>query len=153
MSVTSALCTSYKKELLSGVHLSSDTYKILLLKVGATGTYDAGVTNVGTPGTGSPTTANVGTDEASGTGYTTGGVTMSGFTTSSSGTTAWIDWTVDPSWASSSISAIGAIIYNSTESNKAVAVISFGGTITDTSGTFTITLPTADASNAIIRLA
>jgi hypothetical protein len=153
MSVTSALCTSFKKELLSGIHLAADTYKILLLKVGATGTYDAAVTNVGTPGTGSPTTSNVGTDEASGTGYTTGGVTMSGFTTSSSGTTAWIDWTVDPSWAASSISAIGAVLYNSTQSNKAVAVISFGGTITDTSGTFTITLPTADASNAIIRLA
>lgn len=153
MSVTSALCTSFKKELLSGVHLSSDTYKILLLKVGATGTYDAAVTNVGTPGTGSPTTANVGTDEASGTGYTTNGVTMSGFTTSSSGTTAWIDWTVDPSWAASSISAIGAIIYNSTQGNKAVSVIDFGGTITDTSGTFTITLPAADATHAIVRLA
>jgi hypothetical protein len=153
MSVTSALCTSFKQEILQGVHISTDVYKILLLKVGATGTYDATVTNVGTPGTGSPTTANVGTDEASGTGYTTGGVTMSGFTTSSSGTTVWIDWTTDPSWAASSISAIGAIIYNSTRTNKAVAVISFGGTITDTSGTFTITLPTADATNAIIRLA
>jgi hypothetical protein len=152
MSVTSALCTSYKKELLSGVHLSSDTYKILLLKVGATGTYDAAVTNVGTPGSGSPTTANVGTDEASGTGYTTGGVTMSGFTTSSSGTSVWIDWTTDPSWAASSISAIGAVLYNSTQGNKAVAVISFGGTITDTSGTFTITLPAPGAGTAIINL-
>lgn len=152
MAVTSALCTSYKKELLSGVHLSTDTYKILLLKVGATGTYDATVTNAGTPGTGTPSLANVGTDETSGTGYTTGGVAMSGFTTSFSGTSVWLTWTTNPSWAASTISAIGAILYNVTQGNKVVAIISFGGTVTDTSGTFTITLPAAGAGTAIINL-
>lgn len=150
--MTSALCTSFKKEFLEGVHEASDTYKILLIKVSPAGTYDSAITNVGTPGTGSPTTSNVGTDEVTGTGYTTGGATLSGFTTSSSGATAWIDWTTDPSWSTATISAIGCIIYNSTQSNKAVAVIDFGGTKTSTAGTFLIQFPAGDASNAIIRI-
>lgn len=153
MPITTAMCTSYKKELLDGVHNSTDVYKFLLIKAGATGTFDATLTNVGTPGSGAPSTSNVGTDEASGTGYTSGGVTLSTYASNQSGTTAWIDWTTDPSWASSTISSIGAVIYNSTQGNKAVATISFGGTITSTNGTFNAPLPTADASNAILRIA
>jgi hypothetical protein len=148
---TSAICTSFKQEILSGVHLSTDTYKILLIKPGAAGTYDANITNVGTPGTGTPSTSNVGTDEASGTGYTSGGLTLSGRSTSNGSGTAWLTFS-SPSWASSSISAIAAIIYNSTQSNKAVAVLDFGGTVTDTNGTFTITFPIADATHALIRI-
>lgn len=150
---TTALCTSYKQEILQGVHESADTYKMLLIKVSASGTYDAAVTNVGTPGSGAPSTSNVGTDEvAAGGGYTSGGVTLSGFTTGSSGTTAWIDWTTDPSWTSATFSAIAAIIYNSSQSNKAVAVLDFGGTKTVAGVDFTVVLPTADASNALIRI-
>ncbi len=150
--MTSALATSYKKEILKGVHLDTDTYKILLIKPSPGGTYDASNTNVGTPGTGSPSSSNVGTDEASGTGYTTGGKTLTSFAVSSSGTTAWLDFD-DVSWTSSTISAIGAIIYNSSQGNKIVAVIDFGGTVSDTAGTFSIIMPVADASNALIRLA
>ena len=152
MSATAYIATTYKKEILQGIHLSSDTYKFLLVKPSPSGTYDATLTNVGTPGSGSPSTSNVGTDEVSGTGYTSGGNTLSGFSVSSSGTTAWLTFT-DTSWASSTISAAFGVIYNSTQSGKVVCVIDFGGTFSDTAGTFTYSFPTADATHAQIRLA
>lgn len=140
MAITSALCTSYKLELLSGIHLAADVYKIALYTSAAT--LDA------------TTTAYSATNEvANGNGYATGGATLSGFAASSSGTTAWLDWTSDPSWAAASFTARGALIYNSTRSNKAVAVFDFGADKTATGGTFLATLPTADASTALIRLA
>jgi len=138
MAITSALCTSYKLQILSGVHLLTDTYKIALYTSSAT--LDASAT------------VYAATNEVSGPGYSAGGATLSGFTTSSSGTTAWLDWTVDPSWPSSTITARGCLVYNSTQSNKAVAVIDFGADKTSTNGTFTVVLPVADASNALIRL-
>lgn len=157
MSITTIMADSFKQELLNHAHNfgggSPDTFKLLLIKVGATGTYDQHVTNVGTPGTGSPTTANVGTDEVSGTGYTTGGVSLASVTVSLQTDTATVDWGVNPSWANSTISAIGAVLYNSTQSGKVVAVFSFGGTITSTNGTFTVNLPSTGASTSIIRLA
>jgi len=152
MAITTAMCNSYKQELFSGTHTSGNTYKCLLLKVGATGTYGASVTNVGTPGSGSPTTSNVGTDEASGTGYTSGGATLSGFSVTLQGSTAVLDFS-SPSWATSTISAIGAVIYNSTQSGKAVACFDFGGTITSTNGTFTATMPAVGASTSLLRIA
>ena len=140
MAITSALCTSYKQEILQGIHLAADTYKIALFTSAAS--LDAA------------TAAYSSTNEvANGNGYTTGGATLSGFTTGNSGTTAWIDFTTDPSWSNATITARGALIYNSSRSNKAVAVIDFGADKTSTNGTFLITLPTADASNALIRLA
>ena len=140
MAITSALCTSYKQQILSGVHLSTDTYKIALYTSSAT--LDAS------------TTVYSSTNEVpNGSGYTTGGVTLSGFVTSSSGTTAWLDWTTDPSWSTATITARGCLIYNSTQGNKAVAVFDFGSDKISTAGTFTIVFPTADASNALIRIA
>ena len=140
MAITSALCTSYKMQVLSGIHLAADTYKIALYTSAAT--LDAS------------TTAYSGTNEvANGNGYTTGGATLSGFATSSSGTTAWLDWTVDPSWAAATFTARGCLIYNSTQANKAVAVYDFGADKTATNGTFTVVLPVADASTGLIRLA
>src|SRR5258708_40247875 len=106
--ITSAVATSFKKEILQGIHLAADTYKILLIKVGCAGTFDATLTNVGTPGSSAPSTSNVGTDEASGTGYTTGGNTLAGFSVSSSCTQARVTFT-HPPWASSFISAIRVI--------------------------------------------
>ena len=137
MAITSALCTSYKLQVLSGIHLAADTYKIALYTSSAT--MDAS------------TTAYSATNEVSGTGYSAGGATLSGFATSSSGTTTWLDFN-DPSWAASTITARGCLIYNSTQANKAVAVYDFGADKTSTAGTFTVVLPTADASNALIRL-
>ena len=138
MAITQALCTSYKKELLDGVHEAADVYKIALYTSAAT--LDAG------------TTAYSATNEVVGTGYTAGGVTLAGFVTAQSGTTAWVDWTTDPQWTAATITARGALIYNSSQSNKAVAVLDFGSDKTSTNGTFTVVLPVADASNALIRL-
>lgn len=140
MPITSALCTSYKQQILSGVHLSTDTYKIALYTSSAT--LDAS------------TTVYSSTNEVpNGSGYTTGGATLSGFVTSSSGTTAWLDWTTDPSWSTATITARGCLIYNSTQGNKAVAVFDFGSDKVSTAGTFTIVFPTADATTALIRIA
>ena len=137
MAITAAVCNSYKQEKFSGTHSSADTYKIALYT--STATLDA------------TTTAYSATNEVSGTGYTAGGATLSGFTTGGSGNTAWLDFTTDPTWPASTITARGALIYNSSKSNKAVAVLSFGGDITSTADTFKVTLPVADAANALVR--
>ena len=145
MSVTTAMCTSFKQELLQGLHdIDGHTIKLALIKSGESGTYGAASTNY------SNVTGN--SDEASGTNYSSGGVTLSSVSITTSGTTALVDF-ADVSWSNSTISASGAIIYNSSASNKAIAIISFGGTVASTAGTFSITMPAADASNALIRIA
>jgi hypothetical protein len=99
------------------------------------------------------TTAYSVTNETSGTGYTAGGNTLTVSTTpTSSGTTAYVSFS-NTTWSTASITARGALIYNSTNANKAVAVLDFGADKTSTAGDFTINFPTADASNAIIRIA
>lgn len=139
MAITQSIPTSFKSEVLQGVHLSADTYKIALFT--STATLDATTTVYST------------TNEVVGAGYTAGGLTLSGYSVTTSGTTAILDWTTDPSWASATITARGALIYNSTKSNKAVYVIDFGADKTSTSGTFTVTLPTPDSTSGLIRLA
>ena len=138
MAITAAVCSSYKQEILQGTHSSADTYKIALYT--STATLDA------------TTTAYTATNEVSGTGYTAGGATLSGFTVSGSGSTAWLDFTTDPTWAAATITARGALIYNSSKTNKAVAVLNFGSDVTSTASTFTVTFPTADAANALLRI-
>ena len=141
MAITSAICVSFKDELLEGVHdfttTTGDVFKIALYTSSAT--------------LGSTTTAYSATNEASGTGYSAGGATLTNVTPVTSGTVAYLDF-ADASWSTSSITARGALIYNSTNSNKAVAVLDFGADKTSTSGTFTVVFPTADSTNAIIRL-
>ena len=145
MSITTAMTTSFKQELLQGLHdLDGHTLKIALIKSSESGTYNAASTNY------SDITGN--SDEASGTGYSSGGATLSSVAITTSGTTAIVDF-ADVSFSNSTISASGAMIYNSSAGNKAIAVISFGGTVASTAGTFTVSMPTADASDAIIRLA
>lgn len=150
MAITTAIANSYKSEILSGVHLAADVYKIALIKVGATGTYGATTINVGTPGTGAPTLANLGTDEVVGTGYTSGGAVLSGFSVSGT-TTARLDFAT-PSWAAATISATGAIIYNSSRANKVVACFDFAGTITSTAGTFTANMPVVGDATSLVRI-
>lgn len=149
---TTAICNSYKQEVLQGLHLSSNTYKIALIKVTPSTTFGASTTNAGTPGTGASSQANIGTDEAAGTGYTTGGATLAGFSATLQGTTGCLDFTT-PTWTTSTISATAAVIYNSSVSNRAVAVFDFGGTITSTAGTFTATMPTVGSGTSLIRIA
>jgi hypothetical protein len=144
MAITTAMCSSFKQELLGGVHdLDTDTLKIALIKSSPSGTYGAATTNY------SDVTGN--SDEASGTGYSAGGGTLDSPAISLSGTTAFVDF-ADEAFSNVTVSADGCIIYNSSQSNKAIAVFDFGGTVSATSGTLTVQFPTADATNAVIRL-
>jgi hypothetical protein len=147
MAITSALCTSFKKELLERKHdfntTGGHTFKIALYTSSAT--------------LGATTTAYTTSNEVVGTGYTAGGTTLTNIDPTSSGTTAFIDF-VDATWTSATITAAGALIYNTTTdggtgTTNAVVVISFGGDKTSTNGDFVVQFPTPDASNAIVRIA
>jgi len=142
MAISQAMCTSFKQELLTGTHNftngTGDTFKIALFTSSAT--------------LGAATTAYSTSNEVSGTGYTAGGNTLTNVTPTTSGTTAFTDF-ADTTWSTATITARGALIYNSTDSDKAVVVLDFGSDKTSTAGDFTIQFPTADASNAIIRIA
>ena len=141
MAISQAMCTSFKVELLTATHnftnTTGDVFKIALYTSSAT--------------LGATTTAYSSTNEVTGTGYTAGGNTLTNVTPTSSGTTAFTDF-ADTTWTTATITANGALIYNSSKSNKAVAVLAFGSDKTSTAGDFTIQFPVADASNAIIRL-
>ena len=144
MAITTAMCSTFKEELLGGVHdLDTDTLKLALIKASPSGTYGVATTNY------SDVTGN--SDEASGTGYSAGGGTLDSPVITLSGTTAFVDF-ADEAFSNVTVSADGCIIYNSSQSNKAIAVFDFGGTVSATSGTLTVQFPTADASNAVIRL-
>ena len=144
MAITTAMCNSFKQELLGGVHdLDTDTLKVALIKQSPAGTYGAGTTNY------SDITGN--TDEAVGTNYPAGGQELDSATITLAGSTAIVDF-ADEVFANLTISADGAIIYNSSQANKAIAVFDFGTTVTSTSGDFTVVFPAADASNAVIRI-
>ena len=139
MAITQAFCTSAKADFLGGViDLDTDTIKIALYTSAAT--------------LSAATTAYTTSNEVVGTGYTAGGNTLTGATISSSGTTAFVDFN-DTTWATATITARGALIYDSSVSNKAIAVLDFGADKTSTAGNFTVQFPTADATNAIIRIA
>ena len=149
MAITQAMATSFKVDILNGIHAfgttvvrgttAADTFKIALYTSSAS--LDAA--------TGAYTSSN----EVVGTGYTAGGENLAVSTApTSTSTTAFLSFT-NETWTTATITARGALIYNSTRSNKAVAVLDFGRDKTSTAGDFTIQFPTADASNAIIRIA
>ena len=139
MAISQALCTSFKSELLGGTHdLDTDVIKIALFTSSAT--LDA------------TTTAYSVTNEVSGTGYSAGGNTLANVTISVDGTTAIVDCD-DTTWTSATITANGALIYNSSKADKAIAVLAFGGDKTSTNGDFTIQFPAAAAATALIRIA
>ena len=142
--ITTAMCNSFKQELLGGVHdLDTHTLKLALIKPSPTGTYGAATTNY------SDITGN--SDEATGSNYTAGGQNLDSATITLSGTTAFVDF-ADEVFSNLTISAGGAIIYNSSASNKAIAIFAFSSTVSSTAGDFTVIFPTADASNAVIRI-
>ena len=145
------MCTSFKLQLLTGTHAftttvargstTADTFKLALYTSAAT--LDATTTVY---------SATNETTNTTGTAYTAGGNTLATATTSSSGTTAFASFG-NSSWTTASFTARGALIYNSTQGNKAVSVLDFGADKTSSAGTFTVIFPTADATNAIIRIA
>ena len=156
MAHTQAVATSFKSELLQGIHNfhngsgggtstttgTGNTFKIALYTSSSTMS--------------ASTTAYTTTNEVSGTNYSAGGNTLTNVDPSTSGTTALTDF-ADTTWSSATITANGALIYNSSttagSANRAVVVLAFGGDKTSTAGDFTIAFPAADASNAIIRIA
>ena len=142
MAITQAMATSFKKELLEAKHnfLASggNSFKLAL--------YTSSATMSAT------TTAFTTTNQASGTNYTSGGNALTNVNPTSSGTTGFTDF-ADLTFGTATITARGCMIYNDTNADRAVAVFDFGGDKTSTAGSFTISFPTADASNAVIRIA
>lgn len=123
---------------------TGDVFKMALFKSVITGTYGAATTNY------SDMTGN--SDEATGTAYSAGGFTMTNITPLVSGTTMYTSWSVNPNWPVSTISSIGAMIYNSSKSNKVVALLAFGSIISSTATTFLVTLPANGPSSSIVRI-
>ena len=139
MAITQAVCNSFKQELLKCLQdLDGHTLKLALYTSSAT--------------LGPTTTAFSTTNESSGTNYTSGGATISNVAVSLSGTVAFVDFD-DVSFSSATISdAAGAVIYNSSASNRAIAVLDFGSTKSVSGGTLTVSLPSASATTALIRI-
>jgi len=150
MAIAQAMCTSFKKELMLATHnfaTNGNAFKLALFAEGSGGKSSTTAT------LGAATTAFVTTGEVASSGtYATGGGALTKVAPNTSGTTAFTDF-ADLSFTTATITAMGALIYNDTNSNKSVCVLDFSTNKTSTSGTFTIQFPTADASNAIIRIA
>ena len=143
MAITSAICTSFKVEILKAVHnftaSTGNTFRLALYTSSAT--------------LGASTTAYTTSDEVTGTGYTAKGNALTSVTPVADGTTAVCDF-ADTSFTSASFTANGCLIYNDTATgDPAVCAVAFGGDKTVSSGTFTIQFPTAAATTAIVRIA
>ena len=142
MAITSAVCSSFKQEVLVGTHnftaSSGNSFKLALYTSSAT--------------LGAATTAFTTTGQASGTNYTSGGNALTNITPVLSGTTAVCDF-ADLNFGTATLTARGCMIYNDTNSDKAVCTIDFGGDKTSTAGDFTVVFPSPTATGAIIRLA
>ena len=137
MAFEQTLTTSFKQDILLGVHdLETDTIKMALY--------------LATADLGAATTIYTTTGETSGTGYSAGGKTLTGVTVLTSGTTAYVDF-ADPSWDPAAFTARGALIYNASKSNKAIAVLDFGSDKTATT-VFTVQMPANTATSALIRI-
>lgn len=140
MAITQSIATSFKQELMMGLHNFSsggNAFKLSLYLSAA---------NLD-----SATTVYTATGETSGTGYVAGGNTLTNVTPAISGTVAFTDF-ADSNWPNATITARGAMIYNSTNGNRTVAVLDFGSDKTSSAGDFTIVFPSPDATNAIIRI-
>ena len=145
MTISSAVCNTFKQEILVGTHnftaSSGNAFKLAMYTSSAS--------------LGAGTTAYATTNEisnTSGSAYSAGGKTLTSVTPALDGSVACCDF-ADISFTSASFTANGCLIYNDTQADKAVCVVAFGGDKTVSSGTFTIQFPAADASNAIVRIA
>jgi|TARA_R110002126_G_scaffold100508_2_gene232068 hypothetical protein len=141
MAISSAICTSFKQELLVGTHNftnGANSFKLALYTSSAS--------------LGAATTAFTTTGQASGTNYSSGGSALTNVTPFATGTTAVCDFN-DLTFSNATITARGCLIYNDTQSDKAVCAVDFGGDKTSTAGDFTVVFPTPTATGAIIRLA
>lgn len=135
--ITQACCRSFLSEVLRGVHQESDVYKIALYKAAASLSKN--------------TTAYTETNEVEGDGYVAGGRALTGYAVALDGDVAVLDFD-NPTWPASTIAARGALIYNASKANRAVAVLNFGETVVSTNGLFTVHLPNPTAETALIAL-
>jgi hypothetical protein len=145
MAITTAICSTFKEELLEGLHnlgSSGNALKMGLFKQGVSGSYGAATTNY----------SNMGADETSGTGYTAGGSAVTSAGVSLATTIGRADMN-NVQWTSASFSTDGCLLYNTTASNRAIGVWSFGGTQTVSAGTFLIQMPAVGDSTSLIRIA
>jgi hypothetical protein len=141
MAITSAIANSFKQEVLvEGHNLTNGADSIKLALFTSSATMGAGTTAFGTG------------QESSGTNYSSGGAALTNVTPALSGSTAVVDF-ADLTFSTATVTARGCLIYNSTNSNKAICAIDFGGDKTSTAGDFTVVFPSATATGAIIRLA
>ena len=151
MAISQAMCTAFKGEVLKGTHnfaaSGGNSFKLALYAEGGGGKSSTTAT-LGAATTGFTTTGEV---ASSGT-YVTGGLALTNIDPTTSGTTGYTDFS-DLSFTTATITAMGAMIYNDTNSDKAVCILDFSSNKTSTAGTFTITFPAAAASTAIIRIA
>tara|TARA_R110002072_G_C7699520_1_gene513058 strand:- start:41 stop:502 length:462 start_codon:yes stop_codon:yes gene_type:complete len=152
MAITQAMCTSFKVQLLKGQHnFTNGAHQFKLALFTSAATLGAGTTNFA-GGAGSPNF------ESSGTGYTSGGANLTNVTPTSSSTTAFTSFGTPLTFQSSTITAAGALIYNTetngsgTPTTDSVIVLNFGGDKSSTNGDFSIVFPTVNASDAIIRI-
>lgn len=137
--ITRALCNSFKTEILRGIHQEGDLYKVALFTALAT--------------LSKATTVYDGVGEVAPSGdYITGGQALAGFAVTLEADVALLDWAVDPVWGTTTVTARGALVYNASRGNRAVAVLDFGGDISSTNGPFTIELPAPNAAHALIRI-
>lgn len=139
MAITSAQTTQFWEDLLTAV--VADVFKIALIKASPAGTFGIATLNY----------SELGSDEVTGGGYTAGGETLAGAAVAKGSGEAWLDFT-DPQWLSATFSTDGALIYNTSNSNKSVAVFDFGGSKTVSGGTFDIIFPAAAATTALVRI-
>ena len=151
MAISAAMCTAFKGEVLKATHNFSasggNSFKLALYAE------DGGGKSSTTATLGAATTAFTTTGEVASSGtYVTGGLALTNIDPTTSGTTGYTDFS-DRSFTTATITAMGALIYNDTNSDKAVCVLDFGSNKTSTAGTFTIAFPAAAASTAIIRIA
>jgi hypothetical protein len=138
MAITQAMCTQFKRDVMLGLHdLDSDTIRIALFTSSAT--------------LNATTTAYATTNEISGAGYTAGGVALASASVINNSTSGCFDAT-DPEWTSATFTARGALIYNDTESDLAIAVLDFGGDFTVAGGTFKVVFPAQTKDTAIVRI-
>jgi hypothetical protein len=153
MAITSAICNSFKQEILVEGHNftnGTDSFKLALYTSSATLSKSTTAYTAPADGTADPT--NTYEVSSTSTGYTTGGNALTSTTPVLSGDTACVKF-ADTSISSASFTARGCLIYNSTNANKAVCAVNFGADKTVTSGTFTIQFPAQTAGNAIVQIA
>jgi hypothetical protein len=134
MAIATAVCNSYKQEILEGVHASTDTYKIALYT-------DAALLD-------KSTTKYIPTAEVSGLGYMVGGQILKGFRTGLSDSTAFLSFE-KPEWKSSTITARGCLIYNASKNNRTVAVFDFGQNVSSINGSFIVDIPSSEFTSLI----